>query len=276
MSHDIKLLLSILREELRAVEPKQVIIEEKQKTTENLFFDVNKFWRIVKEFSKNEKITYQKKLENKQTIGVTELLDCLRKTYYFRKQYEIDDVELVKYPKGFIKSKLGYLVEKLILWIYKNQYPDLQEDVYVDLNNVVGKIDGLLHKTVIDCKFTDYESPKYKEQVMLYAYMLEKKKIVDKIERVQLIYINTNLSIQEKQWLFSDELRTEAELLFKRKDILFTCLEKDVLPEPEKERCNFCPFEKLCKADISDNKTKNTKANKKNDKYEDNGVIIAL
>jgi len=184
----------------------------------------------------------EKEHRHEKTIFVTQVLQCLRRSYFEIKKgvdvkYKLSKPLLIgsaihKYIEHLInkhKNKLGLNIEaeKHIEFEYKGW-------------KVVGRADIVTEDEVWELKVTSkrYKVPSliHISQVNLYAYLLKKKV-------VRIIYFRNN-KIEEFVYQYNPRL---IDMFMKRLDRLVTALETNTPPDREEDFwCSTCPFKYQC------------------------------
>ena len=213
-------------------------------------FDV----RLLEEKFKKKMIEDHKKLQSYERpyISVTEVLNCLRACYYYRKKYSIDLRKKFSYPYLYIRRKVGDAVHESIQDIYT--FDEVEKTVISDKFNVKGRIDAVQDDIyVIDFKpsedFRDSVDQKHYDQGNIYATILNTEYGYS-IRKVVIVYYLLNFKDMQ---VFSNKVDLKRGLEFlQRGKLLKEHLENSMLIDPigatEKE-CRYCPYVKYCKKD---------------------------
>jgi len=197
-------------------------------------------------------------------ISVTELFNCLRKTYYVRKKYEIDISKEYNFSYLYMINKVGNTVHDLIQGLY--DHTEVEKTLISEKYKTKGRVDGirdnflLEYKTIDESKFKGKYLPMHYFQGMIYAYILNSE-YGYKIDTITIVYIIRNL---KRIIPFDLPLDNEkAKLFLKFGPLLINCLKNDIVPETinsDKEQCHWCQYKKYC------DKEKNTITKPKEEK----------
>ena len=209
--------------------------------------------RLFEEKLVKKLIEDHKKLQSYERpyISVTELFNCLRACYYYRKKYSIDLKKKFNYPYLYIRRKVGDAVHESIQDVYT--FDEVEKTVISEKYNVKGRIDGVDEIFVIDFKpsetFRDSVDQKHYDQGNIYATILNTEYGYS-IEKVVIVYYL--LSFKDMQ-VFPNKVDLDRGLEFlKRGKLLKEHLENSIVIDPigatEKE-CRYCPYVKYCQKD---------------------------
>lgn len=180
--------------------------------------------------------------KHEKTIFVTQVLQCLRRSYI-----EIIKGVDIRYKLSkplLIGSAIHKYVEYLI-----NKYKDvlnlnIEAEKHVEFMHrgwrVVGRADIVTDKEVWEIKVTSrtYKIPSllHIAQANLYAYLLNK-------DIIRIIYFRDN-KIEEFIYQYTPRL---IDMFFKRLNKLIDALENNQLPEKEEDFwCSTCPYKYGC------------------------------
>lgn len=207
-------------------------------------------------------------------ISVTEILNCLRSCYYFRKKYSINIKSKFNYPFLYIRRKVGDSVHEAIQDVYN--FDETEKTVISEKFPVKGRLDGLIDSYVIDFKpsdkMKDEVDPKHYDQGNIYATILNTEYGYS-IEKVIIVYYILNFKDMQ---VFVDKVDLKRGLGFlNRGKLLKEHLDNNTLIDPigatEKE-CRYCSYIKYCEKDqykkVAPPKVKNV-INKSENKIDD-------
>lgn len=225
---------------------KASITNSSEKSKPNNGFNIKSFEskmiKILKEkeeASKNYERTY---------ISITELTDCLRKCYFFRKKIIVENKWF--YPYLDIINENGNFIHSYIQKIYN--FEESEKTIISKKYNVKGRVDGINEKALLEIKTIDPEefklNPLKKEfyaQAMIGAYILNTDYQYS-LECINIICVNRNLK-QIKSFVF--EINNNfAKYMLSRALILSNCLNKNIIPNKTEDikKCEFCNYKKHC------------------------------
>jgi hypothetical protein len=184
-------------------------------------------------------------------ISVSEVLNCLRACYYFRKKYSIDLKKKFNNPYLYIRQKVGDAVHGAIQDVYN--FEEVEKTVISEKFHVKGRLDGLTDIYVIDFKPSaekrDEVDPKHYDQGNIYSTILNTE-YEYAVEKVVIVYYI--LDFKDMQ-VFVDRVDLKRGLGFlNRGKLLKEHIENNILIDPigatEKE-CRYCPYMKYCEKD---------------------------
>jgi hypothetical protein len=259
MSYDpYKKALSLLQDKL-VLEDIPLINDKQDKKMISLFgegFNIEKFKNYLTSLQKDK---FKVKRTSKNYSGY-EILQCLRKSYYNRQGVEPDEGNIAQYPYSIIKAITGCVVEPLLLSLY-NQCQGTKYRNGVELKFDIDKTWGTLypfygvadgitydHEIISDVKFCDNVDTFHKEQLYLYAFIYESIRQEKCIKRLENIYINSNLNtVTVLVYDYDEGIRASKADYFKERILhLDKSLKEKSIPNPEKDKCDFCPYFKTC------------------------------
>lgn len=179
---------------------------------------------------------------HEKTIFVTQVLQCLRRTYYEIK-HGVDIKHKISKP-----LLVGTAIHKYIEYLI-NKHKDkldinIEAEKHIEFEykgwKIVGRADIVTDNEVWEIKVTSktYKIPSllHIAQANLYAYILKKP-------IVRIIYFRNN-KIEEFVYHTNDRL---TQMFFKRLDKLISYLERDEEPPREEDFwCSTCPFKYIC------------------------------
>ncbi len=183
-------------------------------------------------------------------ISVTELFNCLRKTYYVRKKYEIDISKEYNFSYLYMINKVGNTVHDLIQELY--DHTEVEKTLISEKYKVKGRVDGirdnflLEYKTIDESKFKGKCFPMHYLQGIIYAFLLNSEYDY-KIDTITIVYIIRNLKRIIPFDLPLDNEKAKSFLKFG--PLLIDCLKNDIVPETinsDKEQCHWCQYKKYC------------------------------
>jgi CRISPR/Cas system-associated exonuclease Cas4 (RecB family) len=212
-------------------------------------FDV----RLFEEKLVKKLIEEHKKLQSYERpyISVTEVINCLRACYYYRKKYSIDLKKKFTYPYLFVRRKVGDAVHEAIQSIYS--FDEVEKTIISEKFHVKGRLDGLSDVFVIDFKpsetLRNEVDQKHYDQGNIYATILNTEYGYS-IQKVVIVYYILNFKDMQ---VFSNKVDLKRGLEFlKRGKLLKERIENNILIDPigatEKE-CRYCPYVKFCQRD---------------------------
>jgi hypothetical protein len=223
--------------------------------------------RLLEEKLIRKLVEKHKKLQSYERpyISVTEVLNCLRACYYYRKKYSIDLKKKFNYPYLYVRQKVGDAVHEAIQDVYS--FEEVEKTVISEKFHVKGRLDGLNDNYVIDFKpsdkFKEDVDLKHYDQGNIYATILNTEYGYSVTKVVIVYYI---LNFKDMQVFVKDiDLKRGLEFL-KRGKLLKEHIENNIMIDPigatEKE-CRYCPYVKYCQKDgyrdIAPPKTKDRK-----------------
>jgi len=212
-------------------------------------FDV----RLLEEQLIKKLIEKHKKIQSYERpyISVSEVLNCLRSCYYFRKKYSIDLKKKFNYPYLYIRQKVGDTVHEAIQDVYS--FEEVEKTVISEKFHVKGRLDGLTDIYVIDFKPSDgmrkEVDPKHYDQGNIYSTILNTEYGYS-VEKVVIVYYFHNFKDMQ---VFVDRVDLKRGIGFlNRGKLLKEHIENNILIDPigatEKE-CRYCPYVKYCSKD---------------------------
>jgi len=213
-------------------------------------FDVDKFESIMISLLKSE---HEKLLNYERPyISITELCDCLRKSYFFRLKYKEEDVYI--YPYLGLINKVGNEVHRYILNTYG--YNEIEQNVISEKYKVKGRFDAVQDKQIlIEIKTYDNEKFKIKNnyedqhylQSSIYSYILNTEHGYN-IKTITLVYVLRNLKTIIPFDLEVNNKR--AKRILDNSLLLQNHIKEHILIDPinsNEETCKYCPYKKICK-----------------------------
>ncbi len=260
---------SIKKDSIKKVEKEKVSIDTKQlikDSLEGIYADV-KFNTsptstsrgfVVKDFEslmRAKLVDEHKRMQSYERpyISVTELFNCLRKSYYVRKKYKIDVASQYNFSYLYMINKVGNTIHDLIQGLY--DHTEVEKTLISEKYKVKGRVDGirsnfvLEYKTIDESKFQGKYIPNHYNQGIIYAYILNSE-YGYKIDTITIVYIIRNLKRIIPFDLPTDDKK--AINFLELAPTLIHCLKNDIIPEPvnsDKEQCHWCQYKKYCEDD---------------------------
>ncbi len=186
-------------------------------------------------------------------ISCSELYNCIRQNYYFRKRYQIDLKKEYAFSYLYLIQKIGNKIHDIFQDLY--DFTEVEKTVVSEKYKVKGRVDALKGKTLHEIKSIDpkkFENKYLREhyyQGVIYAEILITEYDYH-IDTISITYVFRDL----KQ-LRVFELPTNAKLaksLLERAPILLSCLASNQVPDPigaTNESCKYCQYQRYCKKD---------------------------
>jgi len=209
--------------------------------------------RLLEEKLIKKLVEKHKKIQSYERpyISVTEVLNCLRACYYYRKKYSIDLKKKFNYPYLYIRQKVGDAVHEAIQDVYS--FDEVEKTVISEKFHVKGRLDGLSDVYVIDFKpsdkMKDAVDTKHYDQGNMYATILNTEYGYSITIVVIVYYI---LNFKDMQVFVSDVDLKRGLSFLKRGKRLKEHIENSMVIDPigatEKE-CRYCPYVKYCQKD---------------------------
>lgn len=209
--------------------------------------------RLFEEKLVNKLIEKHKKLQSYERpyISVSELLYCLRASFYYRKKYSIDLKKKFNYPFLYLHQKIGDTVHATIQEIYG--FDEVEKTVISDKFHVKGRLDALEEVFLIDFKpsaeLREEMDMKHYDQGNIYATILNTEYDY-KVEKIVIAYYISNFKDMQ---VFIKKVNLERGFEFLNKGkLLKNHLENNLVIDPfgatEKE-CRYCPYSEYCQKD---------------------------
>lgn len=253
-----KIALTLLQKKLKEEDIPLISkkIDEKLISIPEEGFDVNKLKTFLHDYQKKGIV----KQRTTKSYNAYEIIQCLRKSYYLRMGAPVNPATSGIYPFSTIKATVGGIVEKLILSFYNQAEGtkfrndvDLKWDMdkeWGTLYPFYGVIDALSYDNTVlgDVKFTNVMDPLHLEQVLLYMCIFEAKEKAQTFKQAEIIYVNSDMNaITTKKYVIDDDMRKTKFLAIKDRILYYDhCLKEKALPQEEKKKCDFCPYELIC------------------------------
>jgi len=241
-------------EEFKDIPTTQHYSKVKKETSK--FFSINYFEDLMRKKLIEEHISYQN--YNRPYISVSELYNCMRNNYFYRKKYQVDLNKEYRFAYLYLINKVGNTVHKVIQELY--QFKEVEKVVLSEKYKIKGKVDGVDLNTVYEIKTIDVDDIKktpVKEHIfqgMIYAYILNTE-YKYKIKNVTLIYVTRNL-----KRIYPIDIKLDMKLGEKfvvRAPLLKDALSKNKVIDPigaTQEMCKWCSFkDKYCNVKIPKN-----------------------
>jgi len=214
-------------------------------------FDVGRFESLMRA----QLVGDHKKIQTYERpyISVTELISCIRKSYYSRMKYQIDVAQQYSFAYLYLINKVGNAVHDVIQSLY--DHTEIEKTIVSEKFKVKGRVDGirdnflLEYKTIDERKFKGAYLPSHYHQGLIYAYILNTEYGYN-IDTITIVYIVRSL---KRVVPFDLPLKDDLSVDFlKRSLILHSCLTDQIVPDPigaDKEQCTYCSYKKYCKKD---------------------------
>lgn len=215
-------------------------------------FDVGKFESLMR----SKLIDNYKRMQSYERpyISVTELIGCLRQSFYSRMKYQVDLKQQFNFSYLYLIQKIGNEIHDLILNLY--DFTEIEKSVVSEKYKVKGRVDGIREKIIYELK--SIEDVKFENkfiydhylQALIYAYILNTEYDGYDINTVTLVYIMRNLKrIAPFDIPLDNDL---AKSLLSRSPILLSSIKSKTPPDPygsKKEHCQWCLYKKYCEKD---------------------------
>lgn len=209
--------------------------------------------RLLEEKLIKKMVEKHKKLQSYERpyISVSEVLNCLRGCYYYRKKYSIDLNKKFNYPFLYIKQKVGDSVHEAIQEVYN--FDEVEKTIISEKFNVKGRADGIKEIYIIDFKPSDILKDKvdikHYDQGNIYATILNTEYGYS-IEKVVIVYYILNFKDMQ---VFVNGVDIKRGLSFlKNGKLLKEHLDNNVLIDPigaTESECRYCSYLKYCEKD---------------------------
>jgi len=234
------------------IEKSKLKEEKKSSLKKSSGFDVKKFESLMRA----KLVDGYKKLQSYERpyISVSELVSCIRKSYYYRMKYSVDIKDLFKFPYVDIIQEVGNAVHSYVQTVY--DFTEVNKTILSEKYKVKGRIDAYKDghlceiKTIDEDKFPSTFISEHRDQGLIYAHIMNTEYDYN-IHTISVIYVmRNNLRRIEPFDVPMDEDR--AKSLLDRGLILRSSLVKNVVPDPlgvTMDQCNFCEFRKFCEKD---------------------------
>lgn len=215
-------------------------------------FDVKKF----EELMRSKLIDEHKRLQSyvRPYISVSEITNCLRKAYYYRKKYSINVKDAYKFAYLYLFNKVGNAVHDVVQDLY--DFSEVEKTVLSESYGVKGRVDAIRMDHLYELKTTDPGKIRNLEgnynQALIYSYILNTEYDY-KINIITLVYIERNFrNIIVYDYNVDNE---KAKKLMNNAIVLNKSLEQSKTPEPimsDQEQCKYCSYKQYCKKDESE------------------------
>lgn len=289
LSSEYDKLLDIIDKEKKKHKPKKEIQQKEESKSDNNI-ETYKNLDINDSSNNNNDISYNKNTEfsldklkrsmrkklissyykyrnyERPLISVTEVISCIKKAYYFRMKYEVDDNNLFNYPQLLLIQECGKIIHEVV---QSNFDFDICEKVIKsEKYKMKGKVDGIKSSTAFELKSLDPDEFKTIKKIrendynqgIVYCYLLNDE-FDYKIDSLECVYISRNLKDIK---VFKSDIDFEKAKIFTNKSLqLYDCLSKTTPPnikyDKNNQECFYCEFKKYCKKnDTLDNNKINT------------------
>jgi len=215
-------------------------------------FDVSKF----ESFMRSKLIDNHKKSQSYERpyISVSELVGCLRQTFYNRMKYTVDLKRQFNFSYLYLIQRIGDSVHDIFLNLY--DFTEIEKTIVSEKYRVKGRIDGIKGNFIQELKTIDEEKFENKFiyshylQAIIYAYILNTEYDGYNIDTITLVYIMRNLKrIAPFDIPLDNDL---AKTLLKRSPLLLSSIIQKTPPDPygsKQEYCQWCLYKKYCEKD---------------------------
>lgn len=237
------------------------------KTNLSIGFDVKKFESLMRAKLIDEHI--RRDGWDRPNLWVTELIYCLRKSYYSRKKYKVEVSKLYNFSYLSLIQAVGNEVHKFIQKIYA--FDNVEKKIVSKTYGVTGKADAIRDNFVLDFKTIDENkfTGSYKKedyyQGLIYAYILNTEYNYS-IDTITIVYILRNLKNVYSFDLPVDNKKGKS--LLQNALLLHKCLNDNKVPDiigSTEEQCRFCPYITYCDGDGKNNKLGKVEIDKKDE-----------
>ena len=225
----------------------------KTKSNGSIGFDVYKFESLMR----SKLIDEQKRLQSYERpyISVTELCQCIRKSYYNRLKYPVDLNKQYSFPYLYLINHVGNSIHEFIQSLY--DFTETEKTIVSDKYGVKGRIDGLRDNFLLELKSIDKDKFKntyiqnHYHQSLIYSYILNSEYDYN-IKTITIVYI-----IRNCKRIIPFDLPVNDDLaigFLKRALDLKSCITSKTIPEPtgsDSETCKYCVYKKFCEKDES-------------------------
>lgn len=236
-------------------------------SSKNTEFDINEFKAKLRQKLINK--YYKTREYNRPYISVTEILYCLRKAYFERMKYSVNESELFNFPQLLLIQDVGNKVHDIFQEYYN--FDEVEKVLKSEEYKLKGRVDAIKNNTVFELKTVDpfefnsinkIRDNDYKQGIV-YSTIL-KEEYNYQINNLEVIYIsrdlkNINVFKKDIDFKFSKEIMEKAKELH-------NCLLKSKVPFAEYDKnvdeCKYCTFKKYCKS-ITNNEDENSVNNTK-------------
>ena len=218
-------------------------------------FDVTRFeslmrMKLVEDHKKSQ--TY-----DRPYISVTELLGCLRKTFYIRMKYPCDVNKMYNFSYLYLINRVGDAIHKTIQEIY--DFTDIEKSIVSEKYKIKGRIDGIKDNSLIEIKSVDdskIKSSYIKEhyyQGLVYSYILNTEYNYS-VDTITIIYVSRNLKKIIPYDIPYDKTIALKFINYSPKLLLAISSNKVLDPiNSDNEQCKYCLYkESFCIKDKID------------------------
>lgn len=218
-------------------------------------FDVEKFENMMR----TRLIDDYKKMQSyeRPNISVTELLYCMRKSYYSRLKYATDLKKQFNFAYLDIINRIGNTVHDYVQEIYN--FAEVEKTIVSEKYKVKGRCDAITQpflyefKTLDEVKFTGLYVKEHYYQPIIYSYILNTEYNYN-IKTITLVYFFRD-NIKRKPYTIDLPLDDKIAIGFLEQAVtLQNCLVSKIVPDPfnaNQEQCRWCPYISYCENDAS-------------------------
>lgn len=240
-------------------------------SSKNTEFNVEKFKTLMR---KKLITNYYRIREYKRPyISVTEILSCLRKSYYERMKYTVNDSDLFNFPQLLLIQEVGNKVHDLVSENY--DFDEVEKVLKSENFKLKGRVDAIKNSTIFEIKTVDPSEFKQIQKIrendynqgIVYGYILNNDYGYN-ISSLEVIYISRDL----KNFIVlksNIDVNTGKDIVDRSLE-LYECLKLSKPPlsyyDSNDNECKYCPFKKNCKSEDNeklkdDNVKKKSKVN---------------
>jgi len=212
-------------------------------------FDIERFHKLC-----NDKLRLEfeaSKNYERPYFSVTELIQCLRQTYFQRMKYDIDINSMFTYGNLLLIQEIGKEIHNIVQSIYDG-FEETEKVVIDEIFKVKGRVDAVTKNFVYEFKSIDDE--KYKNtfeekhfiQGCIYSYILNKFYNCN-IDIITIVYFPRSL-----KKIYSFDVKYDEKIALKYMNyatILKEAIKLEKIPEISEfnlETCKFCSYKKYC------------------------------
>lgn len=182
-------------------------------------------------------------------ISVSELIGCIRKTYYSRIKIPIDINKLYDFSYLYLYNKIGEKIHQTIQELY--DFTDIEKTIISEKFKVKGRVDAIKDNCLVEIKSIDDKKIKdtyiqsHYHQGLIYAYILNTEYNYV-INTITIVYIVRNLKkiipfdVPYDQALANKFINNSSKILLS--------LSSKKAPDPinsDLEQCKYCPYKEI-------------------------------